>query len=70
MTEASEDWHSHRLLVTETLARLEQRAERQEKVLSDLRSSISELKVKVALISSAVSMAGTYVLNWIVDHRK
>lgn len=70
MTETSDDWHSHRLLVTETLERLEDRAERQEQILSDLRSSISELKVKVALISSAVSMSGTYILNWIVEHRK
>jgi hypothetical protein len=70
MSESSDDWHAHRLLVTETLVRLDERSQRQEEALAEMRDVIGGLKVRVALISSAVSMAGTYFLNWIMEHHK
>lgn len=63
MTESPDDWHAHRLLVTTTLEDL--RAE-----VSELRKLVSGLTVKVAVISSSISMSGTYLLGWIMEHKK
>ena len=56
--------------VTETLARLDERAQRQEEMLDELRRAVGDLKVKVALISSGVASAATFVLNWVIEHHK
>lgn len=65
-----DNWHAHRLFVTESLVDLRAKSKDQGEQIETLKTSIGKLQVKVALISSAISMAGTNLLNWILAHHQ